>query len=356
MPVTHTRNNPVSWRLRLRRATWLAAALAVLVVSREHARGQVSVEKSEYKGWANALRIANADAELIVTLDVGPRIISYRLKDGENVLKQYDDQLGKGGELTWQIRGGHRLWVAPEDIRRTYAPDNVPVSFARFSDGSVRVDTPPDAFGIQKSMEIRLSPEGSRVRILHRVRNAGPQPTTLAPWALTVMRPGGVEILPLAPHAPHPGSSADAKGPDDFLPNQAIILWSYFDFGDDRWTFGSKYVLMRHKQRGPTKLGLANDQGWAAYLNDGTLFVKRFASQKGLPYPDRGAVYETFSNEDMVEMESLGPLVTLAPDAAVEHVETWSLAGGVDQIRGEDDVDRVVLPHVGEDQPPAGRD
>src|SRR5262249_61656177 len=76
-------------------------------------RGRLTVEKTDYQGWKNNLRLANGDVELIVTLDVGPRIISYRLADGKNVFKEYVRQLGKSGEKDWQIRGGHRAWVGP---------------------------------------------------------------------------------------------------------------------------------------------------------------------------------------------------------------------------------------------------
>ena len=36
--------------------------------------------------------------------------------------------MGKTGEATWQPRGGHRVWIAPEDIVKSYAPDNAPVA------------------------------------------------------------------------------------------------------------------------------------------------------------------------------------------------------------------------------------
>jgi hypothetical protein len=48
--------------------------------------GESPVEVIEYRGWKNNLRLANGDAELIVTLDVGARIISYRLANGFNVM------------------------------------------------------------------------------------------------------------------------------------------------------------------------------------------------------------------------------------------------------------------------------
>ncbi len=43
----------------------------------------VTVEKVEYQGWKNNLRLSNGDVELIVTLDIGPRILSYRLANGK---------------------------------------------------------------------------------------------------------------------------------------------------------------------------------------------------------------------------------------------------------------------------------
>ena len=77
-----------------------------------------------YAGWARNLRIANADVEMIVTLDVGPRVIRYAAPGGRNLFGETADQLGKAGEPHWMPRGGHRLWTAPEDKTRTYAPDN----------------------------------------------------------------------------------------------------------------------------------------------------------------------------------------------------------------------------------------
>ena len=58
-------------------------------------KGKVTVEKIEYKGYPNNLRLTNGDAELILTLDVGPRIISYKLKGGKNVFVELADQMGK---------------------------------------------------------------------------------------------------------------------------------------------------------------------------------------------------------------------------------------------------------------------
>lgn len=311
-------------------------------------KGTVTVDTVEYRGWKNNLRLGNGAVELLVTLDVGPRVLSYKPVGGKNVLKEFEQQLGKQGESEWMIRGGHRLWAAPEDTTRTYALDNTPVRHQVLKGGVRLTPEPEKQYGIQKEIDVQLASTGSQVTLTHRIKNIGTQATTLAPWALTVLAPGGVEIIPLPPKRPHPGSPKNAKSAADFAPDQAMVLWPFFDFKDPRWTFGSKYLTLRQDaNRGPTKIGLAHRGGWVAYLNAGTLFVKRFDYQAGKDYPDRGCNFETFTNEEMLEAESLGPLVRLEPGQSVEHTERWELFTNVPDFRDEAGIDANVLSRLG---------
>jgi hypothetical protein len=306
------------------------------------------VQVVEYRGWKNNLLLSNGDVELIATLDVGPRVIAYRTPGGFNVMKNYPDQMGGVGEPDWQLRGGHRFWLAPEDLTRTYFPDNRPVSFVQTGPNAAKLIPPPEAeYGVQKEMHLALEPNGTKVHVTLKVTNVGTAPTELAPWGPTVLAPGGVEIIPLPAKAPHPGHPTNAKSPADFGPNQELILWPYFDFSDTRWTFGSRYIFLRQDvTKGPTKIGLAHRMGWVAYLNSHTLFVKRFDYRDGAVYPDRGTRYQTFSYQEMLEMETCGELVTLQPGGSAELVESWELFTGVPDVQTEADVDRVILPLV----------
>src|SRR3954467_39599 len=81
----------------------------------------VKIDKTSYAGWPNCYRISNGEVELIVTGDVGPRVIRYGFVGGQNLFKEFKEQMGKKGEREWQARGGHRLWAAPEDAKDTYA-------------------------------------------------------------------------------------------------------------------------------------------------------------------------------------------------------------------------------------------
>jgi hypothetical protein len=333
---------------------WLVVAAAGLVAflpsgaaAPSAEKGTLFVEMVEYKGWKNNLRLANGEVELIVTLDVGPRIISYRTLSGPNVFKEYSDQLGKSGESDWQMRGGHRLWAGPEDLTRTYAIDNSPVAYKNLGPGSVRLTQMPDReYGIQKEIDLTLSASNSHVKVLHRISNVGDKPTELAPWALSVMAPGGMEIIPLPPKRNHPGPPKNARSAADYAPDQTVILWPFFDFTDSRWKFGRRFITLCQDPTatGPTKIGLAHRGGWVAYLNQGNLFVKHFAFQDGKTYPDRGVNFETFTNADMLEAESLGPITKLNPGEKVELTEEWELHPGVASVSSENDIERVILP------------
>jgi hypothetical protein len=91
----------------------LFLVLSLTVAS--HACADVKVEKMEYKGWRNSYRVSNGEVELVVTSDVGPRVIRFGFVGGQNLFKEYAEQLGGTQEEKTQLRGGDRVWKAPED-------------------------------------------------------------------------------------------------------------------------------------------------------------------------------------------------------------------------------------------------
>ena len=292
-----------------------------------------------FNGWPNNLRLCNGTVELIITLDVGPRILSYKTIGGVNPFKIYEDQAGTTGEPAWRNRGGHRLWIAPEDREITYFPDNAPVAWEHVFELGARLTPPPEhASGFQKQIDVALDPVGTGVTITHRVTRLGFTPARLAVWALTVMKPGGVAIVPHPPMGEHPR---------DLLPNRSLVLWPYTDMSDPRWHFRQNYLLLRQDPaRGATKVGLVHQPGWCTYLVNGVLFVKRYAWNPAAVYPDCGCNFEMFSNGKMLEIESLGPVRQLNPQESVEHVERWELREGpVDlEANSNEELDALIRP------------
>jgi hypothetical protein len=291
-----------------------------------------------YNGWERNVRLANAALELVVTQDVGPRVIRFALQGERNVFAEIEGQQGGRGEDAWMIRGGHRLWIAPEAKPVTYELDNVPVETEETDAGVTFRQEPGPITHVAKRMTVALASDADEAVLTHVLENMGEDAIELAPWALTVMAPGGQAVIPLPDKIPHT---------ERLTPNQAWILWPYTDFSDRRWTLGGRYVFFRQDaERGPNKLGIAHREGWAAYVLDGFVFLKMFDRLPGQVYADGGANFQTFSNERMLEMESLGPLVTLAPGESVTHVERWRLFRDVPPIESETDADTHLLPLV----------
>ncbi len=309
------------------------------------ATAAVQIEKTGYKGWPNSYRITNGEVELIVTGDVGPRVIRYSFIGGHNLFKEFSGQLGKSGEPNWQPRGGHRLWVAPEVAEPisaiTYAVDNSPVRIDIQGDTLIATPELEKQVGLQKQLAVRLAPSGSAVEVVHRITNKNVWAVELAPWCLSMMAPGGSGIFGLPPRGTHP---------EVLAPSNPLIVWAFTDLSDPRWTFTRKYVVLRQdpKNSVPNKIGSFYKDTWGAYYLNGELFIKRYTADPSKPYPDLGASYETFTNGEMLELETLGPLTRLEPNATIEHVERWSLHKNVKIDSWTDaTLDRVVLPLLG---------
>lgn len=288
------------------------------------------MEIVEYGGWKRCARLVSGDVEAIVTLDVGPRVIRLGFAGGRNELHESPKDMGKTGGSEYRSYGGHRLWIAPEDADRTFQPENEPVSLSEV-DGWAVFSIPADKNGLRKELRIRAHEQGGFF-LEHYVHNDSSESATFAPWALTVMAPGGQCVFPQAPFQPHSSN---------FLPVRPLVLWSYTDMADPRYFWGTPYVVLRQDpSMGPQKVGSMVEQGWAAYQNGGNLFLKRFGFEPGATYPDMGCNFETFTRQDMLEVESLGPLVTLEAGGVVRHDEAWYLMRDVGSF---EEIERLAM-------------
>ncbi|HEU4534151.1 MAG TPA: hypothetical protein VFS00_08535, partial [Polyangiaceae bacterium] len=306
------------------------------------------MEELSYLGLPRCLRLANADVRLIVATAIGPRVLFYGRHDGRNMLGECPDASVPTALGEFKPWAGHRLWVAPEAKPASYAPDNDPVHVERRGALAVTLRKAADATGVEKSLAVALDEEGPGVTLRHRLVNRGPAPVELAPWALTILRPGGQVLLPLEAFRPHS---------EYLLPASSLVLWHYTDLSDPRWAFGPRFVRLRcdAARAAPQKIGAAVRRGWAAYHEGGELFVKSVALVEGAAYPDRGCNVETFTAGDFVELETLGPLARLAPGEAVEHVERWELFDGVAPERDDAAFEASLAPRITSFEAPAAR-
>jgi len=331
----------------------MLSAIALLVVA---AGAEVAVEKVDYHGWRNTYKMSNGMLELYLVTDVGPRVIDLRPAGGENIFFVFEEQLGKSGEPTLQLRGGWRLWIAPERFETTWLPDNEPCEVHRTSENSILVVSPPQKpAGIQKIVSLTIYPDQPRVRVVQKVRNISQRPLTYAIWSLSMMRPGGKAIAPL-----------DQLDPSELAAIRAVNLWSYAEMTDPRYYWGEKLVIVDQSKVPPppegqkgrrddeSKIGIFTRQGWVAYFLDGNLYIKRFPYLPGATYPDNNSTVEIYSCHRFIECENLGPLSTFGPGEEIELTEDWYLFTGVRLGDTEEEIYRAIQGYLALTKPIGG--
>jgi hypothetical protein len=249
-----------------------------------------------------------------VPVDFGPRVLGFRRDPGPEMLARLGPDLviDRPDSGVYRFRGGHRLWASPEVPAITYAPDDEPCHVTE-QGGTITIAGPPDRAGLTKRLGITTS--GEDVVVDHFLTNASPGPIEMAPWAITQLRLGGTAIVPI-------DGSAD---PNRLQANASVVLWPYTDLTDPRVAIHSGAITVRAEAGAAFKIGTGPAPGRLGYLLDGHLFTKTVTPADDGRYADRGAVGQFYLGDSFCELETLGPMVAVAPGEETAHREVWAI-------------------------------
>jgi hypothetical protein len=296
------------------------------------------MNRGEFHGRETII-LANEFFQLECLAEAGPRIV--RLIPswlGENLFAEVPEAIAQTTYGDFHFLGGHRLWIAPESLDRTYIPDDRDGVTAKKIPHGIKLDgdTQRDVH-IRKTITVELSPDRPFVMIKHKIENAGRSSIRMAPWALTMMRPHSTAILP---------QQFGAIDKDGLLPNRTFSLWSYSRWDDKRLKLDDEFITIKaDSTKSPFKLGYFNPHGWLGYVFEDTFFVKRWGVRRGEDYPDQGCNAEVYTNDRFIELESLGALVDLKPREEIVHTETWEVYEAEDipkELFGEKSLNSVL--------------
>lgn len=288
---------------------------------------------------SNCVEMCSGDFRIAITQDYGPRVIGGFMSLSDNFFRVLPnkpmDNIGTG----FKLYGGHRLWHSPEAAPRSYAPDNSPVDVKKIDDGYV-FDCAPEALtGIKKTISISSGDDNTFI-LTHILTNCGQWNVTMAPWALSIMAPGGVAVIPQGRDT--------TRNP--FAPDRSLVMWPYCSMGDYRLSLEDDFILLRQDPaaKSPIKIGYFARDGWIAYVNKGFALVKSIETfEPGeVEHPDNGCNLESYSCADFCEIETLAPLYELASGESCEHEEVWQGISGLPEIKNSDDVKKYLLPQI----------
>ncbi len=279
----------------------------------------------DYHGHA-AQRVETKTLSLDVLSEAGPRIVGLRLPGrDENLLAELPDVHWDTPNGVYHIYGGHRLWYGPEVPQRTYIPDDSGVTIRQTSQAVDLIGVRETSTGVRKQMHIAFDSERPALTLTHQITNEGSQSIELAPWAVTQLPLGGKVIFPqtvgvFPPDDPHA----------DLHANRHLVLWNYTRWNDPRLKISDDHIVFQSQAlMPPCKFGYLNTAGWIAHQRGDILFVKRFKPQPQQSHIDRQCNIESYCNDVVLELETLGPLAKLAPGETVEHVEHWEFLTGI---------------------------
>jgi hypothetical protein len=302
------------------------------------------IEHVNYRGWPEAYRCTMGLVELVVVTTIGPRILSLRFDGGANVLYEDETDFGRGA---WRLYGGHRFATAPESAA-TYTSDNAQCD-ARITCGRLVIAQPVDASGLQKTWTIGPNGRTPGFEIVHELTNQSRRAWYGAPWACTCVKPDGSVIIP----RPSPANTRQLDLEDWFpCPPEAEEIGT--PAGDVRLVADSEgaryWALTDDEYAGPTspqwgwngdhfvthpplakgKVGLFSPEGCLAFVrSDLTFRIHAVELALHRAYPHGGCNVEVYTSAHYLELETLGPLTTLAPGEQLTHRQLWQLTRSV---------------------------
>lgn len=285
-------------------------------------------EIASFKDYGKCVEISNGEITALVTVEIGPRIISFGYAGSQNFMnanrealgglpmdKPYTDFFGEGRR--WENLGGHRIWLSPESYPETYTPDDKPCSYKVTENGAIFTYAKDSEIGVAKTMEIKMDADDTNMQVVMSVENITDKPMDFAVWALSVCNAGGSLILPM--------NTVDTG----LLPNRKVAVWPYTDMSSELIYWGKKYITVTQRpcdKEYKHKIGVDLNCGMAFYVLGDEVLCKRFdTNHPDGNYPDGGCSFETYVCDQMLEFETLGELKTVAPGEKNVHIEHWSL-------------------------------
>ena len=273
----------------------------------------MNITNEKHSIFGNTLFVEYGKIKLGIALEYGIRISHLSYDNSENL---FFEQPACMKELStpdgWRVRGGHRLWIAPES-KDVYYPDNDAVS-CDVKENTIIICQKNDPWlEIEKSIEIVFLSENS-VKVIHKIKNTASKLRRCSLWGISSMAGGGTEQI-----------SLDVRE-GGYDPLHKITMWDYTSLGDERAVYERDLITLTHYPTSKKyKIGVGHPKGNVRYINKGVVFEKCYEINKNEEYPDGDVSFETFMCDHMVEIESLSPLYDIKPGESASHTEIWKL-------------------------------
>jgi hypothetical protein len=300
---------------------------------------------SEFLGF-QAIHLDNGLLRAAIVPDIGGRVLQFWLGEHPFLfanphlagrLFTPEENWGDGTLGSWKNYGGNKTWPAPQGWSgpdQWAGPPDPVLDSGRFrvlsaEPARASVQSPPDPrSGLQITRELSLAEGSARAVSSRTMRNVSDRPVRWSLWDVTQLecanRATCRMTVPLNPASRFPGGYQVMVG----------------DADNPQWRTDDPTLFRVEYARQLGKVGLDSQAGWIAFSDGEWVFVHQFEVVPGAAYPDGGATVEVwthgpgildgvdFSQEhlrgELMEMEVLGPMVTIAPGEEASADLVWA--------------------------------
>ena len=295
---------------------WLLLALVSTSVSAQ----RVTVTRTEYNGWKDALILSNGKVEAVIVPSIG-RVMQFRFVGEEGVFWENRDVAGKPvnpASNEWINFGGDKPWPAPQAdwpkvTPRAWPPPrgfDASVWEAKVSNNAVELISPVDPhYGIRARRYIKLDPVKPIMTISTEFEKVEGDSRKVAVWVITQLKdPDAVTVrVPSNSRYPEGYNKQSKELPEQFSVKKGMIM-------------------LKRDPKKSTKIG--NDAGLLTWIGD--RYILRIESLRvaNADYPDNGSSAEVYTNVDplkYIELEMLGPLQVMSMGDKIERTNVYTL-------------------------------
>ncbi|MFY9252585.1 MAG: hypothetical protein WAO83_03965 [Fuerstiella sp.] len=317
---------------------WLSLALMLSVTS-----SASCAEIVQYLGYSQAVQLKNENTTVVLCPEVGGRVLEYSL-NGKNVLFISDSEKNwKPGDRPESSAG--RFDIGPELVipRRDVSWSGA-WSTEIIGDLHVRLTSQKDeATGVQLVRDFELDAKTPKLLCTQTIVNVSSELKEWCHWSRTFAVGKGVCVIPLT----EAGISPISRFPNKYVLYEEGGLINMKP--EDPQVRRHNNTLQIFPTPRKPKLGFDSYAGIIGYAAPNDLFfLKRFKTHPNRIYNEAAGLTISvwYPDNQMIELEPIGPRETLKPGESASFTEEWWLAPlefpGTEKVLDSTTLDRLM--------------
>lgn len=279
------------------------------------------IKQINLKYYGKCVSINNGTVKVIVSVDVGPKIIFWGYTNGENMLYIPYDILEYDEPISQKIppdiffkRYGHEIMLAYEKNKPVVLSSGTTI-YSILKEGVVFSCSNPK-LGLSANLEIIIQDKSNSIMIVHSIENTNEKTQNFSICSSTFVTQDGTLLVP---------QNMDDLGNS---PNRVLALWKKSNINDSRLYVANEYLRFNNTSTDKSsvlKLGINNRRAWSTYTKDGNTFLKHYLHNKKAKYLNFDSSFIIDSKKELLSLKVLSPIYNVQKNEIAKMAEYWSL-------------------------------